>query len=352
MIKILAVALTLLLTACAPATRRVDVDQGALDKEARFQRGLAVTGVVNDQTRLYRVSYPLLKAAAPMCKDKVRNGIGVMAINRHMLGTLSEVADTVGIGDEFKVVVVVADSPVAAAGIQVNDVLVSINDWKPATDKDSIKLFPEKINELLKPGTPLQVVVKRGDALVNATVTPETVCTYPVQMSNDTIINAFADGEKVVIARGMMRFATSDEELSLVISHEISHNAMGHLTAQRGNRIIGAIMDGILAGLTRTQSTGAFTNAMGASFSQDFEAEADYVGLYVMARANEPIKEAPKFWRRMAAESPANITNTHNASHPATSYRMLALDKTVEEIEAKRAAGKPLTPELKEPAKQ
>lgn len=74
------------------------------------------------------------------------------------------------------------------------------------------------------------------------------------------------------------------------------------------------------------------------------------MGLYIMARAGIPIKDAPLFWRRMAAESPASIGNNHAASHPPTSYRMLALDKAVGEIENKRASGQALVPEMKKPA--
>ena len=40
---------------------------------------------------------------------------------------------------------------------------------------------------------------------------------------------AFADGTKVFLTRGMMRFAQSDEELALVVAHETAHNIMGHI---------------------------------------------------------------------------------------------------------------------------
>ena len=37
-----------------------------------------------------------------------------------------------------------------------------------------------------------------------------------------------------------------------------------------------------------------------AAFSQAFELEADYVGLYILARAGYPTKNAAAFWRKMA----------------------------------------------------
>ncbi len=59
------------------------------------------------------------------------------------------------------------------------------------------------------------------------------------------------------------------------------------------------------------------------------------------------IKDAPHFWRRMAAENPGSINSNHAASHPVTSYRFLALEKTVQEIAEKQHNHQPLVPEKK-----
>ncbi len=84
-----------------------------------------------------------------------------------------------------------------------------------------------------------------------------------------------------------------------------------------------------------------------AAYSQDFEAEADYVGLYYLARAGFPTEGAADFWRRMAVEYPASIKSSHSASHPATAERFLALEQVSREIERKEATGVALTPERK-----
>jgi predicted Zn-dependent protease len=55
-----------------------------------------------------------------------------------------------------------------------------------------------------------------------------------VVLSESDAVNAFADGEKVVITKGMMRFVENDRELSLVIAHEMAHNAMGHTDNKLG----------------------------------------------------------------------------------------------------------------------
>jgi predicted Zn-dependent protease len=80
-------------------------------------------------------------------------------------------------------------------------------------------------------------------------------------------------------------------------------------------------------------------------YSKEFEAEADYVGLYLMARAGFAIEDTPNFWRRMAIAHPGSVKRGLAASHPPTPERFLALEKTVEEIDAKRARSEALLPE-------
>jgi hypothetical protein len=46
----------------------------------------------------------------------------------------------------------------------------------------------------------------------------------------------------------------------------------------------------------------------------------------------------------MAQQYPASVLNGYTAIHPMTSYRLSAMDKTVVEVKAKEAAGKPLLP--------
>ena len=99
-----------------------------------------------------------------------------------------------------------------------------------------------------------------------------------------------------------------------------------------------------------TESTrGGLFGALAASaYSQEFEKEADYVGLYLMANSGIEIDNAPMFWRRMAAEHPGNIKSNHAASHPATAERFVAIENTINEIALKLASDQPLTIELKD----
>jgi predicted Zn-dependent protease len=161
-------------------------------------------------------------------------------------------------------------------------------------------------------------------------------------------INAFADGKSIMIARGMMSFARDDNELALVIAHEMAHNAMRHLDARKQNMGIGLLADIATVVLTRGAVNPNFASLGAGAYSQEFEAEADYVGLYIMANAGLPIEDAPKFWRRMAAAHPASIRSNHSASHPSTAYRMVALEAAVKEIQAKQAQRVALVPNMRD----
>jgi predicted Zn-dependent protease len=187
---------------------------------------------------------------------------------------------------------------------------------------------------------------------VELTVPPDTVCDYGLSAIKDDAVNAWADGKNVYITSAMLRFASDDDELAVVMSHEISHNAMRHMDAKKKNATLGAIFGAILDIAAASQGVntgGEFTNDMAAAasmaFSQDFEREADYVGLYVLARAGRPIANSPDFWRRMAEEAPGSIKFA--SSHPTTAERFVRLAKTVDEIERKRTAGALLLPEMK-----
>ena len=50
-------------------------------------------------------------------------------------------------------------------------------------------------------------------------------------------MNAFANGSQIGITTGMIRFAQKDEEMGLVIAHELGHNIMDHVSKLRSNSI-------------------------------------------------------------------------------------------------------------------
>jgi hypothetical protein len=285
----------LALGACAPNTERPTVDSAASSAEAKLQRAMAFDNLETQRLRLNNVAFRVLAAGAELCGTKVRPAGGFSVRNAAMYsGAMREAAADKGIDEAL----------------------------------------------------PLRIV--RGGETREIAVARVPACDYQVVYQTNTLLNAYADGSKIVMFSGMVRFAGTDEELALIVAHELAHNMRGHIDAKQGNAVIGAILDGLIQGLTGVRTGGAFMNAAANVNSPDFEAEADYVGLYVMARAGYAIGNAPAFWRRMAVENPGGIS--HTSTHPATNDRFVALQAAIAEIEGKRAAGLPLVPNEKKKA--
>ena len=78
---------------------------------------------------------------------------------------------------------------------------------------------------------------------------------------------------------------------------------------------------------------------------RQFEAEADYVGLYIMARAGRGINDSPRFWRRMGGAVAA--LNIPCDEPPDSPERFVGLTSSVREIDGKRRRGATLLPNLK-----
>lgn len=337
--------LSMYLAGCAaPGTQRVAVDQTAIQAEERKQTEIVADEMVAELIRLNAVRWRLATKGSLVCREDVGPLLGFLSMSRPQ-GVMGEVlASKYGITTRPTIYHVIPGSPAAAAGIKQGDVLRAINDVDMASAREL-----ETVSEAWTPGEHLRITLERNGSALTVKALPVTGCKYPVALSPQQVINAFADGKRVTIARGMMAFARDDNELALVVAHEMAHNAMDHIEAKQQNAGLGLIADLAVILLSRGQVSGTnFANIGAAAYSQDFEAEADYVGLYLMANAGLPIDDAPRFWRRMAAAHPQNIKSNYSASHPSTSYRMVALEETAKEIKDKQSRKEALLPNMKD----
>jgi len=350
-ITVVSLILAAVVAGCAtPVTQRVKVDDALVALEAKKQRQIALETRMASLARLQRVAYPLLEAGTDFCGERTRPAIGAFFANKYLFDNeYRDIAiEWLRVGEALQVIQVIDGSPAAEAGLQQGDVVVSVGGVSAPVGEGAAEEMHELLKSDIKPSEPVEVTISRGGTVQSLTVTARQICDYPVQLVESDDVNAYANGKSVIIAYGMERFATNDRELALVIGHELAHNAMGHIDKKMQNYVVGSIFD-ILAAVYGVDTQGTFGKIAAQAYSKDFEAEADYVGMFILARSGQPLEGAPNFWRRMAATHPASIRSNHAATHPATPERFLALEKTIEEIRGKIASGAPLDPEYKKP---
>ncbi len=330
--------------ACAPTIRTAPIDPADTAAELKLQREIVLESLVEDQLRLHKIGFRVASAAADLCEEKVRPSYGYYVVNESEWGpNLHEAARTLyGLDEGLTVLGVAPGSGAGAAGLQRGDKILAVGGQDQPRETQSMPKFTKRVKEAKGKQIALRI---GGDRPRTVVVEATSVCAYSMQLAANESINAFADGENVVVTRAMMRFARDDLELALVLSHELAHNVMNHLTAKLANAVPGLLLNLVFAGLG-VNTGGTFSKVSGSAYSQDFEAEADYVGLYYLARAGYPIDDAPKFWRRVAALNPKAVS--HATSHPTTATRFVGLRNAVKEIASKLSDGQPLVPNFKQ----
>lgn len=350
-------ALLVALAGCAtPQTRMPTVDSTAMQEETRKQREMVVEDYMNSYRRLQAVASKIVVSGTELCADKVGPYYGLTAWSREDFG--KEWHDVVqsrfGVGDVASISSVAPGSAAEQAGVKAGDVVISVNGWTPPAGKGAVDKLMEKLAAEGKFGMPLELVVRRGAEEVKLSMMPGQACDFRVRLSPDDVKNAYADGKNIVIYKGMMDFFRTDEDVALVVSHELAHNAMKHIDAKKTNAVVGGLVGLLLdvaAAAGGINTDGDFTrlgsNIGAGVYSVSFEQEADYVGLYFMANAGYKIDDAAGFWRRMATTNSKAITM--KSSHPTTPERFIAIESAVDEIKQKIHDGQPLKPELKDP---
>ena len=348
-IKILGVAATavLFLSGCvAPTTQRAVLDEQAVAQESQKQKRLALQLEKERRERLEKVSVPLLTNAAPLCEGRMGREYGMRVANLFSYGKdfHAAVKEEYGWDEYVRVSQLTEEFPAQRAGLQVGDRLLTINGKTVPVGKKAAERTQKMLKKSAEQDGADQLRILRGTQESSISIAaPRQLCASAVSLVNNDIVNAFADGRQVLLTSGMMRFAVTDKELAMVVSHEIAHNIMGHIEAQQTNEMGGLLLDVVFISVGIPTN---FARLARQRNSADFEAEADYVGLYLMARAGMEIDGAESFWRRMAVENPGSIS--HSSTHPATPQRYLAIGTAVEEIHGKLRRGEPLLPELQQ----
>ncbi len=318
----------LLLTACsAPELIPEKFDATILKREQEKQSLSAHQYQLSQKARLLEAARPLLTSNTADCPQAQKYSLGVLLhrIDDYPIKQRQAITSLYSLDKRLQVLHILKNSP-AMGHISPGDILLSIND-EP--------ILPEKglsqLQAALKNGSAINLgVLRQGNALT-INILPELICSYPVILSSSDTINGYADGTNIIITAGLLRFATQDNELALIIAHEMAHNTLNHVGQRFQNSAAGALLDLVL--ISNGIPSPLIATGIGAHLhSKGYEMEADLAGLRLLQNAGYDISGLDDFWRRMASLYPHSITHGKQNSHPTTVKRALQLEKAIEKL--------------------
>jgi len=247
-----------------------------------------------------------------------------------------------GQGHERRVVLIAAvvpGGPAARAGVKPGDLLRSVNDFPVRTPSEAIESLRR-----LAPGSTVSLGLEREGAPVQVSLVVDRR-PYPVRFKlvadgpQADSWNAWAAQGEINVTSRLLAFMHSDDELAVVMGHELAHLVRGHLAKGLGTSLLGAVVAEAVGQATGVGDLGNLAGGVvDSGFSRDFEREADYVGLQFMYRAGYDIRVAPLLWERVATEMPRGVAIPWLASHPSDPERMVRLQREVDELMAQPAS--------------
>lgn len=169
---------------------------------------------------------------------------------------------------------------------------------------------------------------------------------WEFNLVKDDNANAFCmPGGKIVVYEGLLKYVKTDDDLAVVMGHEVAHAVAKHsnermsqqMLAQYGGTALGIALGG---SSQATQAIASQVYGLGAQygvmlpFSRKHEKEADYMGLVLMSIAGYNPQASTQFWQRMS-EGGSNATPEFMSTHPSDATRISALQKALPEVEEK-----------------
>lgn len=144
--------------------------------------------------------------------------------------------------------------------------------------------------------------------------------------------NAFClPGGKVAFYTGLVDKMENEAEMAFVMSHEVAHAIARHggeSVSWEQLRTLGGLLVSIGFGSDAANTIYSAGTQLGVTlpFSRSNEAEADYMGLLLMAKAGYNPDAAPAFWKRFTSGQSSSAVEGLLSTHPTDESRIKAME--------------------------
>lgn len=190
----------------------------------------------------------------------------------------------------------------------------------------------EMADKIVTSGREWEMLQRVGSRI--AQVAPVAGAQWEFVLFDDEAVNAFAlPGGKVGVYTGLFRAAETEDELAVVVGHEIAHVVARHGVSRMSTNLAIAL-GGVALGVANSNASaesqalvlaayGVTTNlAVALPYSRSNETEADHIGLIYAARAGYDPRVAIQFWQKMERESGGSSVPEWISTHPASHTRI------------------------------
>jgi Zn-dependent protease with chaperone function len=267
------------------------VPAGAAPVPLATESPSATTTLRQADARVGAVAYRLALAGRPLCPVPAPlTGILFHHLAEYQPADRPRMVALYGLDRGPGILTVLGGSPAAAAGLVAGDTLLAVDgrpfpsplavaatgdpkQWRPLAEaserllEDALRAGPARLH-LLRQG-------RERDLVLSAVM----ACPARVRLAYSGQVNAFSTAGGAVVTTAMLDFVRSDDELAVVLGHELAHGILGHPPMRNG--------EGLLASF-----------GIKAPTFWHREEQADRLGLRLMAAAGYDLDAAIPFWRR------------------------------------------------------
>ncbi len=293
-------------------------------------KAVALQAWVDQQDRLYQVAAPLLIGNTELCNRQARQLLGFTAKNQYSYtDELADIAhNALGLDGRLHIMSVLPGSGAEQAGLRKGDILL-------AAGIDPLPEGPEAEHEAaslirteMQGRTDINLAVMRDGERIALDVPLTSACAMAVDLGDSDSADAWADGSRVLITRGMLKFARSDAELAYVLAKEIALNIL--MPSERKDAA--AVIDRLRVPVFGNAGTAPAEATQG--YQPELTLRADTLSLYLLARAGYDIEHAPAFWKRLAETYPEQFRDN-----------TAAMEASIRAIKDRMAQNQPLVPD-------
>lgn len=288
-----------------------------------------LSSLQSSDLRVATVAFRLASAGEAICPRKAAIvGMTLHEPAQYAPALRDAVREVMRLSNRIGILAVAPGSPADKAGLRAGDGLISIAGQPVASTPPGregvyagVAAAYVQLTRSASAGS-FDLEVEREGRPFRAVVSPATGCVSQVQLLPSPVVHAKADGTHLSVTTGLIDYIANDDELALVLAHEMAHNALGHRAQFEAQGVRRGLFGGYGADAVKVREA---------------ERAADRLGYFLMARAGFDPRVAQSFWPRLYA-GPAG-GHTRVTTHPDVRTRLDDARQAQEQIDAAINAG-------------